>query len=162
MHKECCHLLIKCVCWLLAVCPPRPLPGSSSSLPRTSVLRVDHFPLLMSWKFCSSIDLFLARNPTGSSMFLPRWRQPAYWRVHGMSPNNGWADVTFTSPRGVYSEEGDYAISGALSSFWRSVGRGTAPTRVSTLSPSRWDFPESRARLLSTWVHFTQTTLLLD
>jgi hypothetical protein len=31
------------------------------------------------------------------------------------------SDVTFTSPRGVYSEEGDYSIGGALSSFWRSA-----------------------------------------
>ena len=30
-------------------------------------------------------------------------------------------DVTFTSPRGVYSEEQDYSIGGALSTFWRSA-----------------------------------------
>ena len=31
------------------------------------------------------------------------------------------ADVTFTSPRGVYSEEQDFSIGGALSTFWRSA-----------------------------------------
>lgn len=31
------------------------------------------------------------------------------------------ADVTFTSPKGVYSEEQDYTIGGALSTFWRSA-----------------------------------------
>jgi hypothetical protein len=31
------------------------------------------------------------------------------------------ADVTFTSPKGVYSEECDYTIGGALSTFWRSA-----------------------------------------
>jgi hypothetical protein len=31
------------------------------------------------------------------------------------------SDVTFTSPRGVYAEEGDYSIGGALSTFWRSA-----------------------------------------
>jgi len=33
----------------------------------------------------------------------------------GASPS----DVTFTSPKGVYSEEQDYSIGGALSTFWR-------------------------------------------
>merc|ERR1711871_553555 len=42
-----------------------------------------------------------------------------YTSVYGLgaSPN----DVNFTSPRGVHSEEGDYSIGGALSSFWRSA-----------------------------------------
>ena len=31
------------------------------------------------------------------------------------------SDVTFTSPRGVYSEEQDYTITGALDTFWRSA-----------------------------------------
>ena len=31
------------------------------------------------------------------------------------------SDVTFVSPRGVYSEEQDYTIGGALSTFWRSA-----------------------------------------
>ena len=31
------------------------------------------------------------------------------------------SDVTFTGQKGVYSEEGDYSIGGALSSFWRSA-----------------------------------------
>jgi hypothetical protein len=31
------------------------------------------------------------------------------------------SDVTFTGEKGVYSEEGDYSIGGALSSFWRSA-----------------------------------------
>lgn len=31
------------------------------------------------------------------------------------------SDVTFTSTRGVYSEEQDYSIGGALSTFWRSA-----------------------------------------
>jgi hypothetical protein len=35
----------------------------------------------------------------------------------GASPS----DVTFTSPKGVYSEEQDYSIGGALSTFWRSA-----------------------------------------
>jgi hypothetical protein len=35
----------------------------------------------------------------------------------GSSPN----DVHFTSPKGVYCEEGDYSIGGALSTFWRSA-----------------------------------------
>ncbi len=35
----------------------------------------------------------------------------------GASPN----DVRFTSPKGVYAEEGDYSIGGALSTFWRSA-----------------------------------------
>ena len=35
----------------------------------------------------------------------------------GMKPS----DVTFTSAKGVYSEEGDYTIGGALSTFWRSA-----------------------------------------
>ena len=30
-------------------------------------------------------------------------------------------DVTFTSPRGVFSQEGDFSIGGALSSFWRGA-----------------------------------------
>ena len=50
----------------------------------------------------------------------------------GKSPT----DVVFTSPKGVYSEEGDYSIGGALSSFWRSAenfrtsGRPRAPSFV--------------------------------
>eukprot|EP00035_Acanthoeca_spectabilis_P037120 m.43599 g.43599 ORF g.43599 m.43599 type:complete len:593 (+) comp8450_c0_seq1:23-1801(+) len=35
----------------------------------------------------------------------------------GTSPS----DVVFTSPKGVYSMEGDFSIGGALSSFWRSA-----------------------------------------
>jgi hypothetical protein len=35
----------------------------------------------------------------------------------GTSPS----DVVFTSPNGVYSEEQDYSIGGALSTFWRSA-----------------------------------------
>jgi hypothetical protein len=31
------------------------------------------------------------------------------------------SDVTFQSAKGVYSEEGDYSIGGALSTFWRSA-----------------------------------------
>lgn len=31
------------------------------------------------------------------------------------------SDVHFTSPKGVYSQEGDFSIGGGLSSFWRSA-----------------------------------------
>lgn len=42
-----------------------------------------------------------------------------YTQVLGLGSSPG--DVTFTSPRGVYSEEQDYSIGGALSTFWRSA-----------------------------------------
>lgn len=42
-----------------------------------------------------------------------------YTSVHGLG--TAPSDTRFTSPRGVHSEEGDYSIGGALSSFWRSA-----------------------------------------
>lgn len=42
-----------------------------------------------------------------------------YTQVLGLGEAPG--DVVFTSPKGVYSEEGDYSIGGALSTFWRSA-----------------------------------------
>ena len=42
-----------------------------------------------------------------------------YTTVHGLGMKP--SDVNFTSPRGVHSEEGDYSIGGALSSFWRGA-----------------------------------------
>ena len=42
-----------------------------------------------------------------------------YTQVLGLGTSPG--DVTFTSPKGVYSEEQDYSVGGALSTFWRSA-----------------------------------------
>ena len=42
-----------------------------------------------------------------------------YTQIMGLGAVPG--DVVFTSPKGVYSQEGDYSIGGALSSFWRSA-----------------------------------------
>ena len=42
-----------------------------------------------------------------------------YTTVHGLGETP--SDVTFISPRGVYSEEQDYNIGGALSTFWRGA-----------------------------------------
>jgi len=42
-----------------------------------------------------------------------------YTSIHGLGATP--QEVNFTSPRGVHSEEGDYSIGGALSSFWRSA-----------------------------------------
>jgi hypothetical protein len=42
-----------------------------------------------------------------------------YTQVMGLGGSPG--DVVFTSPKGVYSQEQDFSIGGALSTFWRSA-----------------------------------------
>jgi len=42
-----------------------------------------------------------------------------YTQVMGLGESPG--DVVFTSPKGVYSQEQDFSIGGALSTFWRSA-----------------------------------------
>jgi hypothetical protein len=42
-----------------------------------------------------------------------------YTTIHGLG--TAPTDVVFTSPKGVYSQEGDFTSTGALDSFWRSA-----------------------------------------
>ena len=46
---------------------------------------------------------------------------PVGYYTHVMGLGEVPSDVTFQSAKGVYSEEGDYSIGGALSTFWRSA-----------------------------------------
>lgn len=68
-------------------------------------------------------------------------------------------DVTFTGARGVYCEEGDYGLSGALVTFWRSAEGFTTQANFSVYTGNGMLWAVSQAAPLRR-IHVTQNLIL--